>query len=197
MSPIPLLICYIYVGLNETYHMFQTLNIYTSRNMKINIFELRLYDYMWKRKRHILMIHALIHLPFKHTTCRLSDVEKCKKIIQTLNSNFNLAFLIGVFKSSYDNVLRWMPHDLTDDQSTLVQVMAWCRQATSHYLNQCWPKSPPPYGVTRPQWVKGTRGSKLKFYFHCDNCYQIRTLWDISVTALSGRSLVCIHARTF
>ena len=23
-------------------------------------------------------------------------------------------------------------------QSTLVQVMAWCRQATSHYLRQCW-----------------------------------------------------------
>ena len=22
--------------------------------------------------------------------------------------------------------------------STLAQVMAWCRQATSHYLNQCW-----------------------------------------------------------
>ena len=35
-----------------------------------------------------------------------------------------------------------MPHDLTDDKSTLVQVMAWCHQATSHYLNQCWPRSP-------------------------------------------------------
>ena len=41
-----------------------------------------------------------------------------------------------------------------DDQSTLVQVMAWCRQATSHYLNQCWPRSLSSYGVTRPQWVK-------------------------------------------
>ena len=44
--------------------------------------------------------------------------------------------------------------DLTKDKSTLVQVMAWCRQATSHYLSQCWPRSLPPYGVTRPQWVK-------------------------------------------
>ena len=43
------------------------------------------------------------------------------------NVIFNLALLI--FKS-YDNVLRWMPQDLTDDKSTLVQVMAWCRQAT-------------------------------------------------------------------
>ena len=37
-----------------------------------------------------------------------------------------------------------------DDQSTLVQVMAWCHQATSHYLNQCWPRSPMPYGITSP-----------------------------------------------
>ena len=38
----------------------------------------------------------------------------------------------------------WMSLDFTDDQSTLVQVMAWCRQATSHYLNQCWSRSPTP-----------------------------------------------------
>ena len=31
--------------------------------------------------------------------------------------------------------------------------MAWCRQATSHYLRQGWPRSMSPYGVTRPQWV--------------------------------------------
>ena len=43
--------------------------------------------------------------------------------------------------------------DLSDNKSTLVQVMAWCRQATSHYLSQCWPRSRPPNGVTRPQWV--------------------------------------------
>ena len=53
--------------------------------------------------------------------------------------------------------LRWMPLDLTDDKSTLVQVMAWCRQATSHYLSQCWPRSLVPYDVTRPQWVNTLR----------------------------------------
>ena len=61
----------------------------------------------------------------------------------------NLVLLIGIFKS-YDNVLRWMPQDLTDVKSTLVQVMACCLRASSHYLNQCWPRSPTPYGVTRP-----------------------------------------------
>ena len=34
--------------------------------------------------------------------------------------------------------------------------MAWCRQATSHYLKQCWPRSPSPYGVTMPQWVNSS-----------------------------------------
>ena len=50
--------------------------------------------------------------------------------------------------------LIWMSLDFTDYQSTLVQVMAWCRQATSHCLIQCWPRFMSPYGVTRPQWVK-------------------------------------------
>ena len=49
--------------------------------------------------------------------------------------------------------LSRMPWNLTDDRSTLVLVMAWCRQATSHYLNQCWPRSGSPYGITKPQWV--------------------------------------------
>ena len=68
---------------------------------------------------------------------------------------FNLVLLIGIFTSSKDNALRWMPWHLTDDKSTLVQVMAWCSQTTSHYLSQCWPTgiSMSPYGVTRPQWV--------------------------------------------
>ena len=57
---------------------------------------------------------------------------------------------------SYEIALRWMPVDLTDDKSTLVQVMAWCHHATSHYLSQCWPRSMSPNSVTRPEWVKIT-----------------------------------------
>ena len=41
-----------------------------------------------------------------------------------------------------------------DDKSTLVQVMAWCRQATSRYLIPCWPRPMSPYGVTRQRWAK-------------------------------------------
>ena len=54
---------------------------------------------------------------------------------------------------SCEIALIWFSLDFTDEQSTLVQVMSWCRQATSQYLSQCWPRSMSPYGVTRPQWV--------------------------------------------
>ena len=53
--------------------------------------------------------------------------------------------------------LVWMPQDLTHDGSTLVQVMAWCRRVTSHYLNWCWLRFMTPHGVTRPQWVNMAR----------------------------------------
>ena len=32
---------------------------------------------------------------------------------------------------------KWMPQNTYDNKSTLVQVMAWCQLATSHYLSQC------------------------------------------------------------
>ena len=37
--------------------------------------------------------------------------------------------------------------------SPLVEAMTWCRQATSHCLNQCWPSCMLPYDVTRPHLV--------------------------------------------
>ena len=69
------------------------------------------------------------------------------------NVIFNLVLLIGIFRSSHDNACWWVPQDLTDDKSTLVQVMAWWLQATSHYLSQSWLSSLSPNGVARPQWV--------------------------------------------
>ena len=69
---------------------------------------------------------------------------------------FKLTLVNGGWGISHEIAPRWMPLDLTDDKSTLVQVMAWCRQATSHYLSQCWPRSMSPNGVTRPQWVNSS-----------------------------------------
>ena len=52
------------------------------------------------------------------------------------------------FMSSFPEIaLMWMPQN-SIDKSTLVQVMAWCHQAPSHYLSQCWPRSVWLYGIT-------------------------------------------------
>ena len=71
-------------------------------------------------------------------------------------NNFKRAILnpLHEFSNSYEIALGRMPFKPTGGKSTLVQVMAWCRQATSHYLCQCWYKSMSPCGVTSPQWVK-------------------------------------------
>ena len=58
------------------------------------------------------------------------------------------------FMDTCETTFRWMPGNVFYDQWTLVQVMAWCCQATSHYRSQCWPRSISPYSITRSQWVK-------------------------------------------
>ena len=67
---------------------------------------------------------------------------------------FKRILMIAGWGISCEIALIWMPLDFTDDQSTLVKVVAFCRQATSHYLSQCWPRSLSPYDVIKPQWVK-------------------------------------------
>ena len=70
---------------------------------------------------------------------------------------FKLILVVNGWGISCETALIWVSMDHTYDKSTLVQVMAWCPQATSHYLSQCWPRSMSPYGVTRPQWVNKRR----------------------------------------
>ena len=124
---------------------------------------------------------------------------------QTINSLslcwFYLTFREGICKlnSMIDDwgiSRNWPP---ADDKSTLVQVMAWCRQATSHYLNQGGPICLAPYCDTRPQWVNqimqrahatrnmqtGTSYSqslRLGIMISCNAWYRrgYRQLWNVS-----------------
>ena len=88
----------------------------------------------------------LTNLPFGRCSCDLKLVMF--KLISKIH--------VVIMSISFEIVLWWMPPNLTDDKSRLVQVhvIIWCCQATSHYLSQCWPRSMLPYGVIRPQWVK-------------------------------------------
>ena len=75
--------------------------------------------------------------------------------------------------------------DLVDDKSTLVQVMAWCRQATSHYLSQCWPSSVSPSGITRPQWVN-KQGCVI---------YHLQQSWTCAICLYLGHGYVISSCR--
>ena len=61
--------------------------------------------------------------------------------------------------------------ELTNDKSTLIQILAWCRQATSHYLSQCWSNYLSPFGVTRAQWANSYFANFKVFIY-------VRQPWD-------------------
>ena len=84
--------------------------------------------------------------------------------------------------------LKWMLQDTFDDKSTLVQVTAWCYQAASHYLSQCWPRCVSLYGVTRPQWVKRFKILKLLKLHFCVKC-NFSNVWPRYLTWNFKRTL--------
>ena len=61
--------------------------------------------------------------------------------------------MIDGWDISSEIALRWMSSDQTDNESKLADVMTWCHQATSHYLNQSWPRFMLPLGIPSPQCV--------------------------------------------
>ena len=60
--------------------------------------------------------------------------------------------------------------DLVKNKSYTIS-LAWCYQLTSHYLNQCWTRSPTPYGVIRPQKFK--TASANNFQVPTDICLMV------------------------
>ena len=133
----------------------------------------------WKGSRSPLMVHirsqssvwaaASNSVPVRETTWKWMRQSYGWEIIYELIgpcdiwmkfqvSNFQANFVSSHWRLRY---LLWncpqppkgLSLDCTHDMYTLVLVMAWCHQATSHYLNQCWPTFTPPYAFTSPQWV--------------------------------------------
>ena len=64
------------------------------------------------------------------------------------------------------NPIEW------DTNSTLIPkwiwIMAWCCQAISHFLNQCWLSSITQYAITRPQWFNILRPVKKTLSMTCN-----------------------------
>ena len=92
--------------------------------------------------------------------CQEQSLAVCWK--RSCLSIFDILKLI-IFQLTFWNAFYWMkiivfrfifhlyffPKGTFDNIISLVHVMAWCRQATSHYMNQWWPRSVKPYDATR------------------------------------------------
>ena len=132
------------------------------------------------------MLTAYIGFHFSLSGCQcFNPLAPGRSECDYKNVIFNLVLLIGIFRSSHDKVLRWMPHDHTADKSTLVQVMAWCHQATSHYLSQCWLSFLSPYCVARPQWVNEPSNGQMTSWNMAD-----KTLWNPEVLQVLSSSRI-------
>ena len=85
-----------------------------------------------------------------------------------------------------------MSLDLTDGKSRLVQVMAWCHQAPSHYLSQWWPRSMSPYGINEFSWGRWTVSWQciLKEQAVPINGDNIPPLWSVPTPSRNTQQIV-------
>ena len=80
------------------------------------------------------------------------DIMRPKNIMETNFESVISEHMLRInFMSTSCEIALWQMQ--RNNLSTLIQVMAWCHQTTSHCLSQRWPRSISPYGITRPQWV--------------------------------------------
>ena len=104
----------------------------------------------------VLFLMAELHLIMITKPCLANSINSLAPRGSDYNLklvNFKLIWTIIIWSIFCEIAIRWIRQYLADHKSTLVQVMAWCHQATSHYLSQCSPRSMSPYEVTRQQWV--------------------------------------------
>ena len=67
--------------------------------------------------------------------------------------------------------------------------MAWCHQAASHYLSQCWPRSLSPYGVISPQSVSALAPWDRWFYFN--SLWPSDTIWKHKSGSTLAQVMAC------
>ena len=67
---------------------------------------------------------------------------------QFYNTFFKLIIWSNILSTFWEIIRRWVQQNPIDNKSALVQERAWCCQAASLYLSQCWPSSMSPYGIT-------------------------------------------------
>ena len=103
---------------------------------------------------------------------------RCARNIKSII--FKLIIVGWAFCHSLWNCSQLNATNLTNDNSTLVRVMAWCGQAAIHYLNKCWPRFISPQvslhqaelilhnSVNNMEWFPEAFSFSIKKYVLCD-----------------------------
>ena len=87
---------------------------------------------------------------FENVVCKMAAIlSRGEELTHWPPGRYDRIFRSMIFKlivqdSTLGTHIR-IQQNLSNETSTLVQVMAWCHQAPSHYLSQCWPRSMSPY----------------------------------------------------
>ena len=93
-----------------------------------------------------MMVNLLTHICITRPQwVNLRSLEDVVVILEIWLSNSLCSTQNSSLSTHWESTLRWMPQNLTNDKSTLVQVMVW---APEHYLSQCWPRSLPYHWAT-------------------------------------------------
>ena len=79
------------------------------------------------------------------------------------NITLKYLFMTNVKNTSVANICKCVSEDLDDGKSSLVGIMAWYHQATSHYLNQCWTWYLVPLGHNELKRMSFNAASKLSW----------------------------------
>ena len=64
------------------------------------------------------------------------------------------------------------------------------KQVPNHYLNQCWPCSMAPYGITQPQWVNSLRPRQNGRFFADDTFKRIFLNENIRISTKNSLKFV-------
>ena len=118
-----------FVEINKSLHVF-------------NIIHPCLWRYIFKKDKNVILNQCGVD------TGIFQDDLSIQRLLMSwpLPSSGPIEFLSTCCKIAY----RCMSQSPSDEKLTLVQVMAWCHLAPSHYLNQCWLPYMPQYSITRP-----------------------------------------------
>ena len=129
------------------------------------------------------------HLWFPHFKLSVNTLRPRQNGRHFADDTFKRIFLNENVKISIKNSLKFVPKGPFNNNSTLVQIMAWCRPGDKPLSEPMMVRSPTHIYVTRPQWVNSlykwqwlvwVKNMFPYFYPHCHFVFTTSMSWNSS-----------------